>query len=49
MTIEKILEIKSACVTNDTAKTSVKHHINHYATPCEMVICDNDGVTGILH
>jgi hypothetical protein len=32
-------------VTNDTAKTSIKNHIYHYITPCEAVICDNDGLT----
>jgi hypothetical protein len=46
MTIFKILEIKFAYVSNDTAKTSFKNHIYHYTTPCETVICDSDGVEG---
>jgi hypothetical protein len=33
-------------MTNDTAKTSIKNHIYHYTTTCEMVISDSDGVTG---
>jgi hypothetical protein len=32
---------------NDTAETSIKNHIHHYTIPCEMVICDSDGITGV--
>jgi hypothetical protein len=24
-------------------------HIYHYTTPCETVICDSDGVTGVVY
>jgi hypothetical protein len=44
--LKKIFEIKSADVTNDTAKTSIKNHIYHYTTSQETVICDSDGVAG---
>jgi hypothetical protein len=37
-----------AYVTNDTVKTSIKNHICHYTTPCETVIHNSGGVTGIL-
>jgi hypothetical protein len=44
MTI-KMFEIHIACVTNDTAKTSIKNLIYHYITPCEtVIICDSDGI-----
>jgi hypothetical protein len=43
--IKKIFGITVA-VTNDTAKTSIKNHLYHYTTPCEIVICDSDGVSG---
>jgi hypothetical protein len=43
---QNIFEIKFSYVTNDTAKTSVKKHINYYTTPRKTVICDSDGVTG---
>jgi hypothetical protein len=43
--LKNIFEIKFAYVTNNTAKTSIKNHIYYYTTPCEMVICDSDGVT----
>jgi hypothetical protein len=33
-------------MTNNTDETSIKNHIYHYTTPCEMVICDSDGMTG---
>jgi hypothetical protein len=38
-------------MTNETAEKIIKNHIYHYTTPCKMVICDSDGVTGnhILH
>jgi hypothetical protein len=44
--IKKIFETKFAYVTNDTSKTSIKNNIYHNTTPCEMVICDSDGITG---
>jgi hypothetical protein len=44
----KIVEIKFAHITNDTAQTSIKNHIYHYTTPREMVICDSDDVIGDL-
>jgi hypothetical protein len=31
---------------NDTAKTSIKNHIYNYTTPCKIVICDSDVMTG---
>jgi hypothetical protein len=40
-----MFEIKFAYMTNDTAETSVENHIYHYTAPCEMVICDSDGMT----
>jgi hypothetical protein len=43
---KNIFEIKFEHVTNDTAKTRIKNHIYHHTTPCEMVICDSDGVKG---
>jgi hypothetical protein len=43
---KKVFEIKFAYVTNDTAETSIKNHIYHYATPHEIVIRDSDGLTG---
>jgi hypothetical protein len=48
---KKIFEIKFAYVTNDNPETSIKNHIYHYTTPCEMVICDSDDMAGdhILH
>jgi hypothetical protein len=47
MTILKnIFEIKFAYVINATAKTNIKNHLYHYATPRETVICDGDGVAG---
>jgi methylglyoxal synthase len=46
MAIKKILKIKFAYVTHDTAKTSIKNHIYRYTTPHKMVICYCDGVTG---
>jgi hypothetical protein len=36
-------------VTNGTAETSIKNHIYHCTTPCEMVICDSDGVTDEMY
>jgi hypothetical protein len=44
--LKKIFEIKFAYVTVYTLKTSIKSHIYHHTTPCEMVICDSDGMTG---
>jgi hypothetical protein len=44
--LNNIFKIKFMYVTNDTSKTSIKNHIYHYTTPCEMLICDSDGVTG---
>jgi hypothetical protein len=41
-----MFEIKVACITDDTAKTSIKNHIYHYTIPHETVICDSDGTTG---
>jgi hypothetical protein len=42
----KNLKIIFSYVKNYTAKKSVKDHIYIYTTPREMVICDNDGMTG---
>jgi hypothetical protein len=42
MTITKIFEIKFPYITNDPNKTINKHHIYHYSTPREMVICDTN-------
>jgi hypothetical protein len=44
--LKKIFKIKFAYVTKYTAETSIKNHIYHYTTPCEMVICDSEGITG---
>jgi hypothetical protein len=47
MTIKKkIFKIKFAYVTNDADKTSIKCHIYYNTTPCEMIICDSDDITG---
>jgi hypothetical protein len=43
---KKIVEIKFAFVTKDTAETSNENHSYHFITPHETVICDSDGMTG---
>jgi hypothetical protein len=43
---KNIFKIKFAYVTNTTAKTCIKNHIYHYATPCKTVMFDSDGRTG---
>jgi hypothetical protein len=38
--------MKVACVTNDVAEVSIKHHIYQYTTSCEIVLFDSNGMTG---